>query len=791
MTEINYIDLCCGIGGFRIALERFQMKNSKYNFKCVLSADIKEDALKTYNLNFGENNSKLDIFNIDIDKIPKFDLLCAGFPCFIKGTKVLTNSGYKNIEDITLEDKLLTHIGKFQSILNLQRKIYNGVLYEIKVKYHSEIICCTEEHPFYVREKTKLWNSILRKYEYTFKEPLWKKANELSINDYFGMVINSNEIIPEFSFEKKINNYKTEKIYIKLDKLEYWFMMGYFIGDGWIEETKKNNGPCMYKIRFSINNNDENEIVNIINKVINVTDKKCDTGKCKKFGCSNFLWYNILHKFGKYAHSKFIPEWIHDSPKKFIQEFINGYMRSDGYVNTINNVLQITTVSYNLAYGLQRLYLKLGHIFSISKSVRKNTCIIQGRTVKQRNTYCIRGIINKKKNISSFIENSYVWFSPMKIIKKEYSGPEPVYNFEVEHDNSYIVENICVHNCQPFSSAGNKKGFDDDRGGIIFKIIDICKIHKPHHIILENVSNLMTLDNGKSLKRICDEFNNIKYHVSYQKLNSVDFGVPQNRERVFIVCSLDGEINIENIIPNKSGSYTSITLDTIIDKTAKYTNIEKNFANKILKLHSEMPLYGYKMQDKRGGKNNIHSWDIAVNGEISLNERNLMNKIMTERRKKHWAEKKNIVWMDGMPLTFEEIGTFWTSSKSTLKEMLDNLVEKKYLKLEKPKNLISGKRIYDENGIPGYNICKGKLSFPITNILDPKSVSPTLTATDSIKLALIIDNKYIRNLNDKELKALCGFPESFIIPEDVDKYDLFGNMVIPNVVEGILQEIYK
>jgi DNA (cytosine-5)-methyltransferase 1 len=161
---------------------------------------------------------------------------------------------------------------------------------------------------------------------------------------------------------------------------------------------------------------------------------------------------------------------------------------------------------------------------------------------------------------------------------------------------------------------------------------------------------------------------------------------------------------------------------------------------------------------------------------------------MTETRKKHWAEKKGIIWMDGMPLTFDEISTF--INDTNLKKMLDNLVDKKYLRLEKPKNLISGKRIYDETGELGYNICKGKLSFPITNILDPNSTSPTLTATDSNKLAVIIDDIFIRKLNDNELKLLCGFPLSYKIPRNVDKFDLFGNMVIPNVVEKVLECIF-
>lgn len=344
---------------------------------------------------------------------------------------------------------------------------------------------------------------------------------------------------------------------------------------------------------------------------------------------------------------------------------------------------------------------------------------------------------------------------------------------------------LCVGSpCQSFSSAGNKKGFDDERGKVIFKIIDICRKYRPTTVIIENVSNLIVIENGKPLKYICDEFTNIGYFVNYKKLNSTNFGVPQNRERVFIVCSLEKMVDLDRI------EYTNPhnTLTTIIDYSAKYTDIEPEFANKILDLHAQTPLFGYKMQDKRGGQYNIHSWDIGINGVLTLQERSLMNKIMTERRKKHWAEKKNIIWMDGMPLTATEISTF--ADDSNLQEMLDNLVEKKYLRLEKPKNLISGKRVYDEKGVSGYNICKGKLSFPITNILNPNSVSPTLTATDSGKLAVIIDDKFIRNLNNNELKLLCGFPVSYKLPDDVDKYDLFGNMVIPNVVEGVLKCVF-
>lgn len=338
--------------------------------------------------------------------------------------------------------------------------------------------------------------------------------------------------------------------------------------------------------------------------------------------------------------------------------------------------------------------------------------------------------------------------------------------------------------CQPFSSAGQKKGFKDNRGGMIFKIIDICKHHKPNVVLLENVYNLISLDKGKCITKIEDLFTNLGYKVSYKKLNSKDFGCPQSRERVYIVCHLKKLIKLDNIKINS----TKTLLKNFIDTTDKKTDIDKKFASKLLKLHTKNKIYGCKIGDKRGGKSNIHSWDLEYNGTINSEEKKLMNQIMLERRKKHWATKKKIKWMDGMPLTLDDIKTF--NSNKKLKEMLDNLVKKKYLRLEKCKDLINGKRVYVQSSKEGYNICKGKLSFPVSKILNPNDVAPTLTATDSHKLVVIINDKYIRRLNTKELKKICGFPDSFKISESVNKYDLFGNMATPPVILEILKLIY-
>ena len=519
-------------------------------FDVVFQNDILDGAKVICDLNGINHNYNVgSIYDLLKDDFifPSADIVIGGFPCFLTGTKVLTLDGYKNIEDVVLQDTLLTHTGKFQNIVNLQRKVYNGDLYELKIKYHSDIITCTEEHPFYIREKINIRKN--KKLTYTFEEPLWKKARELTKNDYFGMIINTNEKIPEFTIDKIINQHKTEQITIKIDKNEYWYMMGYFMGDGWIEETVKKDGRCMYKIRFAINNKDEEEVFEIINKVIPITDKQCDSGinkRCKKFGCVNIVWYNILKQFGKYAHGKVIPEWIQDAPKEYIQEFINGYMKADGCISK-NNTIRFTTVSYNLALGLQRLYLKLGHIFAISKSIRQKMTVIEGRTVNQRDCYTIQGKINNEKCVLSFIEDNYAWFAPCKITKRE-TIETPVYNFEVNNDNSYIVENTIVHNCNDFSHAGKRMGFNSDtthnlkdditdgnsRGTLYKSFVAVVDRVRPKIFIAENVYGLLTMKE-EPIKTIMADFSRLGYDVTYQLIKADEFGIPQKRWRVIII----------------------------------------------------------------------------------------------------------------------------------------------------------------------------------------------------------------------------------------------------------------
>ena len=92
--------------------------------------------------------------------------------------------------------------------------------------------------------------------------------------------------------------------------------------------------------------------------------------------------------------------------------------------------------------------------------------------------------------------------------------------------------------CQSFSVAGKGRGFDETRGTLFFEIARICAEKKPRYVLLENVAGLLSNDGGKTFQTILGVLADLGYGVEWQVLNSKNFGVPQNRDRVFIVGHL-------------------------------------------------------------------------------------------------------------------------------------------------------------------------------------------------------------------------------------------------------------
>jgi DNA (cytosine-5)-methyltransferase 1 len=348
--------------------------------------------------------------------------------------------------------------------------------------------------------------------------------------------------------------------------------------------------------------------------------------------------------------------------------------------------------------------------------------------------------------------------------------------------------------CQPFSAGGKRLGFVDTRGTLFFEIERILAHKKPYGFILENVEGLVKhdLENkkdkiGRTLKTIVERLEALGYQVNWKVLNSADFGMPQARKRIFIVGTQNEKIDLTNF-PVKQKK-----IKDILEKGLP--PMKSKFADLLLQHFSLEELYGKSIKDKRGGDDNIHSWDIELKGKVSKEQSILLNKLFKQRRKKQWSAEIGINWMDGIPLTLNQIKTFHASPK--LKEMLDDLVQKRYLKFEHPKSLITEETLLGtktfRKGNPklkaGYNIVSGKLSYEINKVLDPNGIAPTLVATDMARL-VVPDGNGLRRMTLREGLRLFGYPEWFQMPVTIDEgFDLLGNTVAVNVVAAISEKL--
>lgn len=129
--------------------------------------------------------------------------------------------------------------------------------------------------------------------------------------------------------------------------------------------------------------------------------------------------------------------------------------------------------------------------------------------------------------------------------------------------------------CQPFSQAGLKRGFEDTRGTLFFDIARIVKHHNPKVVFLENVKNLAGHDKGNTLKVIINTLEEMDYNVYHKVLNAKDFGLPQNRARIYIIAFKD---KVDFVFPSPPLKRTKVgdILDTKVD--SKYTISDKLWA---------------------------------------------------------------------------------------------------------------------------------------------------------------------------------------------------------------------
>lgn len=340
--------------------------------------------------------------------------------------------------------------------------------------------------------------------------------------------------------------------------------------------------------------------------------------------------------------------------------------------------------------------------------------------------------------------------------------------------------------CQAFSAAGKRLGFEDTRGTLFFEVARILERKRPFGFLLENVEGLVNHDRadgkspyGRTLGVILSTLAELGYKVAWKVLNAKDFGVPQDRRRIYILGTRTDAPSLDGF------TQSNATVGNVLEHGLPAES--SRFVTMLMSHYPLSELAGKSIKDKRGGFDNIHSWDIELKGRVSKAQRDLLNLLLKERRRHKWADVYGVDWMDGMPLTVDMIRTFY--DVPGLEEMLDDLAEKGYVVKEHPKRRVrrgsAFAREQDPNLPLGYNIVAGKMSFEISKILSPDEIAPTLVAMDMQRL-YVVDGEGLRKLSLREGLGMFGYPADFKfdVPRDLG-YDLLGNAVVVPVVKAV------
>lgn len=452
----NVLSLFNGISGLHLALDKanIQVENVYYS-------EIDKFANKVTEHHYPNDIALGDVtkwkeWDIDWSTI---DLVSAGFPCFAKGSSVLTKMGYKDISEVEIGDLVMTHKNRWKEVITLFHK--ENFIYKVKAQGLLETET-TDEHPYLVSKMFRVNGKRV------FSKPDWVEVKDLKVGDFI-------------CYPKILN--ENNHLNLTLDEA---YLIGRYIADG---HTTMHN-------RTETGREDErfyNLILSVGSHKIPNTPIKHHlhkhTQSTHRMVFSNKRLVNIVEEYcGRGAKNKVISPMLLELPKDLLEQLLCGLMDGDG--SSRDGVYSLTTVSKELVMSLNLAIMKLyGVVGNITYTKRPPKTVICGRTVNQSDTYTLRFTkeIRKQKH---YHETEDYFLAPIKEVV-ETGSLKDVYNIEVDVDNSYTVNNCIVHNCQAWSMAGKQLGDKDKRGMLFWTTLDIIKTVLEHNpkakFLMENV----------------------------------------------------------------------------------------------------------------------------------------------------------------------------------------------------------------------------------------------------------------------------------------------------------------
>ena len=342
--------------------------------------------------------------------------------------------------------------------------------------------------------------------------------------------------------------------------------------------------------------------------------------------------------------------------------------------------------------------------------------------------------------------------------------------------------------CQAFSIAGNRRGFEDTRGTLFFEIARFASILRPKYLLLENVKGLLNHDGGATFETILGALDELGYNVEWQILNSKDFGVPQNRERVFVIGHLRGECT-RRVFP--------------LSKSCQQANsIKKQYSNTITTRYGNSQGAGAYIVESKSQKvrsiGNIHPSGIVMNGEV-YESAGLAPTLTTNKGE---GQKIAIPVLTPDCTDKRQNGRRCKSNEEPVFTLTTQDKHGILIAGKLPGNHDQNSRVYDTNGLaPTLSTMQGGGQEPKIiqrghgyNQGGEHDIAPTLTRNSYQENNYLSDGFRIRKLTPRECWRLQGFPDwAFDKAQEVNSnsqlYKQAGNSVTVNVIGAIAKEL--
>lgn len=353
--------------------------------------------------------------------------------------------------------------------------------------------------------------------------------------------------------------------------------------------------------------------------------------------------------------------------------------------------------------------------------------------------------------------------------------------------------------CQSWSIAGKNRGFDDERGQLWFDSIRAVKNVKPKAFIFENVKGLKDPRNAEALNLILDNFKKLNYTISHKVLNAFDFGLPQNRERVFIVGIRNDLVASSHFqFPNKKIKKPKLfEIFDGLEFSKEHLELTK-FSKQDLFGSDRAPASRNKFQkddelnnffifcDTRNGHSTIHSWELC---KTNKDEKSICMAILRNRRKAKYGPQ------DGNPISFSELKKLDPKLKI---ETLQSLIKKNILKKTESNkyDLVNSKNSSGINDIYRIFLPESEIFSTLTatgtkDFIATKSI-PKIAPEEyrAYFIENIINKNYYRQITAREAARLQGFPEKYKIHTNY-KFAIkqFGNAVPVTIIRALIDSL--